>query len=101
MIFGFFVVGGQVYVGKTASADMQGQAQGFYALMAFGVGSFIGTFFNDALIKFYTKPEVLQGGTTVLKGNWGSIWLVTLACAIVCTVVMALLFNPKIDGKKA
>ncbi len=101
VIFGFFVVGGQVYVGKTASADMQGQAQGFYALMAFGVGSFIGTFFNDALIKFYTKPEVLQGGTTVLKGNWESIWLVTLACAVVCMVVMALFFNPKVDEKKA
>ncbi len=100
VIFGFFVVGGQVYVGKTASADMQGQAQGFYALMAFGVGSFIGTFVNDALIKFYTKPEVLEGGTTVLKGNWGSVWLVTLACALACTLVMALLFNPKPESGK-
>ena len=89
-----------MYVGKTATADMQGQAQGFYALMAFGVGSFIGTFFNDTLIKFFTKPEILQGGTTVLKGNWESIWLVTLVCAFVCTVVMALFFNPKVDEKK-
>lgn len=100
VIFGFFVVGGQVYVGKTASADMQGQAQGLYALMAFGIGSFIGTFVNDALIKFYTKPEVLQGGTTVLKGNWGMVWLVTLACAFVCLVVMTLLFNPKKEESK-
>ncbi len=100
VIFGFFIVGGQVYVGKTASADMQGQAQGFYALMAFGIGSFIGTFVNDALIKFYTKPEVLQNGSTVLNGNWGMVWLVTLVCALVCLIVMTLFFNPKREESK-
>lgn len=100
VIFGFFVVGGQVYVGKTASADMQGQAQGFYALMAFGIGSFIGTFVNDALIKFYTKPEILQTGSTVLTGNWKMVWLVTLACSLVCLIVMTLFFNPKKEESK-
>lgn len=101
VIFGFFVVGGQVYVGKTAPADMQGQAQGFYALMAFGVGSFIGTFVNDALIKFYTRPEVQPGGATTLVGNWESVWLATLVCAVVCLAVMAIFFNPKVDEAKA
>ena len=100
VIFGFFVVGGQVYVGKTASADMQGQAQGFYALMAFGIGSFIGTFVNDALIKFFTKPEVLQNGSTVLNGNWGMVWLVTLVCSVICLVVMTIFFNPKREESK-
>ncbi len=102
VIFGFFVVGGQVYVGKTAAEGMQGQAQGLYALMAFGVGSFIGTFVNDALIKFYTKSVLLADGTTtVLQGNWGSVWLVTLVCATACLAVMAIFFNPKLEDQKA
>lgn len=101
VIFGFFIVGGQVYVGKTATADMQGQAQGLYALMAFGIGSFIGTFVNDALIKFHTKPSLLSDGSTVLQGAWSSVWLVALACSVVCLAVMAIFFNPKLDEKKA
>jgi len=109
IVFGFLVVGGQVYVGKTAKPEMQGQAQGFYAMMAFGVGAFIGTFANDALIKYFTNPvtkAVLEDGLPlikdgkpvteiVLQGSWDTIWLVTLAISIVCVVVMALFFNPK------
>jgi hypothetical protein len=68
--------------------------------MAFGIGSFIGTFVNDALIKFYTKPEVLQNGSTVLNGNWGMVWLVTLVCSVICLVVMTIFFNPKREESK-
>ena len=91
IVFGFLVVGGQVYVGKTAKPEMQGQAQGFYAFIAFGIGSIIGAFANDALIKHYTKPNDLK----ILDGSWDMIWLVTLGISIVCLVVLALLFNPK------
>jgi sugar phosphate permease len=97
IIFGFFIVGGQVFVGKSAPADMQGQAQGFYGLMTFGFGSLIGTFANNALINHYTT----RNAEGVLVGSWDKVWLVTLACSVVLLVVMALLFNPKIDEKKA
>jgi len=49
------------------------------------------------VIKCDAKPEVLEGGTRVLKGSWDIIWLVTLACALACTMVMVLLFNPKME----
>ena len=91
IIFGFFVVGGQVYVGKTAPANMQGQAQGFYALMTFGVGSLIGTFANNAMINCYTK----RNADGLLVGEWDKVWLITAGCSVVLLIVMAMLFNPK------
>jgi hypothetical protein len=97
IIFGFFIVGGQVFVGKSAPADMQGQAQGFYGLMTFGFGSLIGTFANDKLINTYTS----RNDAGVLVGSWDKVWLVTLACSIVLMVVMIALFNPKVEEQKA
>ena len=90
IIFGFFVVGGQVYVGKTAPADMQSQAQGFYALMTFGLGSLIGTFANNSLINFYTT----RNDAGLMVGSWDKVWLVTFSISVVFLVVMALFFNP-------
>ncbi|MCL1921777.1 MAG: MFS transporter [Kiritimatiellaeota bacterium] len=101
IVFGFLVVGGQVYVGKTAKPEMQGQAQGFYAFVAFGIGSIIGAFANDALINKFTEKVAQEGGTYLKTGQWDKVWLVTLACSVICLVVMALLFNPKEDKQEA
>ena len=76
---------------------MQGQAQGFYGLMTFGFGSLIGTFANNTLINSFTQ----RNDAGVLVGAWDKVWLITLACSVVLLVVMALLFNPKIDEQKA
>ncbi len=97
IIFGFFIVGGQIFVGKSAPADMQSQAQGFYGLMTFGLGSLIGTFANNALINAFTK----RNDAGVLVGDWGKVWLITLACSAVLLIIMTLFFNPKIDEQKA
>jgi len=97
IIFGFFIVGGQIFVGKSAPADMQSQAQGFYGLMTFGFGSLIGTFANNGLINFFTK----RNDADVLVGAWDKVWLVTLICSVVLLVVMAIFFNPKFEEKKA
>jgi nucleoside transporter len=103
IIFGFFIVGGQVYVGKTAPAEIQGQAQGLYALMAFGIGSFIGTFANNELINHFTDPvkRLVEGKeVTLLEGSWDKVWLVTLVCSVICLVVMTIFFNPKKEEQK-
>ena len=97
IIFGFFIVGGQIFVGKSAPADMQGQAQGFYGLMTFGFGSLIGTFANNGLINSFTT----RNAAGVLEGSWDKVWLVTLACSAVLLVLMAVFFNPKLDEKTA
>jgi len=50
VIFGFFFVGGQVYVDKKAPAEIRAQAQGLIVLVCFGVGMLIGNFGNGAFI---------------------------------------------------
>ncbi len=97
IIFGFFIVGGQVYIGKTAPADMQGQAQGFYALMTFGVGSLIGTFVNNAMINCYTT----RNAQDLLIGEWDKVWMISAASSVVLLVIMTLLFNPKLETPNA
>lgn len=96
IIFGFFIVGGQVYIGKAAPAGMQGQAQGFYALMTFGVGSLIGTFVNNAMINSYTS----RNAEGLLIGAWDKVWLISAASSIALLVIMVLLFNPKPETLK-
>jgi len=50
VIFGFFFVGGQVYVDKKAPPEIRAQAQGLIVLVCFGVGMLIGNFGNGAFI---------------------------------------------------
>jgi len=58
LIYGFFFVGGQIYINKKAPKEMQAQAQGFIFLVTFGVGLLIGNFFNGELIDRYTTEKV-------------------------------------------
>ncbi len=52
VIFGFFFVGGQVYVDKKAPAEIRAQAQGLIVLVCFGLGMLIGNFTNQAFIDY-------------------------------------------------
>ena len=51
IIFGFFFVGGQIYVDKKAPKEIRAQAQGFMFLITFGIGMVAGNFFNASLIE--------------------------------------------------
>jgi MFS family permease len=52
VIFGFFFVGGQVYVDKKAPKEIRAQAQGLIVLVCFGLGMLIGNFTNGAFIDY-------------------------------------------------
>ncbi len=95
IIFGFFVVGGQVYVGKVAPPEMQGQAQGFYGLVTFGLGTLLGTFVNNRMINHYTS----RTDAGVLEGSWDRIWLISTALSVVLLILMVIFFNPKCDAE--
>ncbi|MHC4169150.1 MAG: MFS transporter [Planctomycetota bacterium] len=67
-IFGFFFVGGQVYVDKKAPAEIRAQAQGLIVLICFGIGMLIGTFFNVRVIESYTaESELVAAGYSIPK----------------------------------
>jgi len=83
IIFGFFFVGGQVYVDKKAPPDIRAQAQGLIVLICFGVGMLIGTFVNVRLIAHYTVDEVC---------NWNPVFMINALVTAVMLGAMSVLF---------
>jgi nucleoside transporter len=66
VIFGFFFVGGQVYVDKKAPAEIRAQAQGLIVLVCFGLGMLIGNFTNQAFIDYNAaESEPVAAGYTM------------------------------------
>ena len=90
IIFGFFFVGGQVYVDKKAPPEIRAQAQGLIVLICFGVGMLIGTFFNVELIERYTTDGVC---------NWNPVFVINALISAVLVVALCALFRD--DVKQA
>jgi MFS family permease len=92
VIFGFFFVGGQVYVDKKAPPEIRAQAQGLIVLICFGVGMLVGTYFNVKLIDHYTADEAV---------NWGPIWVIITTMSAVLFGLFAVFFRDDVSGKTA
>jgi nucleoside transporter len=90
IIFGFFFVGGQVYVDKKAPPEMRAQAQGLYFLLCYGIGLFVGTFINVKLIERYTTNGVC---------NWNPVFVIIAISSVVLLAALAVLFRE--DVKQA
>lgn len=90
IIFGFFFVGGQVYVDKKAPPEIRAQAQGLIVLICFGVGMFLGNLINVKLIAHYTADGVC---------NWNPVFVITAISSAVLLAAFALFFRD--DVKKA
>ncbi|MDI9430836.1 MAG: MFS transporter [Planctomycetota bacterium] len=92
VIFGFFFVGGQVYVDKKAPPEIRAQAQGFIVLVCYGVGMLAGTYFNVRLINTYTTDGVV---------DWNPIWVIITVMSAVLLGLFALLFRDSAASKTA
>ncbi|TWU39767.1 MFS transporter [Novipirellula artificiosorum] len=92
LIFGFFFVGGQIYIDKYAPRELRAQAQGFIFLMTFGIGLLIGNFVNGELIARHSVESIVDG-ETIIQYDWGYIWMVNLVISLVLLIVFALLFK--------
>ncbi len=55
LIYGFFFVGGQIYIDKKAPREIRAAAQGFIFLVTFGAGLFLGNYINGQLIQHYSS----------------------------------------------
>jgi nucleoside transporter len=92
IIFGFFFVGGQVYVDKKAPPEIRAQAQGLIVLICFGVGMLIGTFFNVELIERYTADGVC---------NWNPVFMITAIISTVVLVALVVLFKDDVRAAES
>jgi nucleoside transporter len=92
VIYGFFFVGGQVYVDKKAPPEIRAQAQGLIVLICFGIGMLAGTFVNVRLIDLYTVQKVT---------NWNPVWVIVTLMSGVLLVAYYALFRDDVMEKKA
>jgi nucleoside transporter len=84
LIFGFFYVGGQIYIDKKAPAELRSQAQGFIFLVTFGVGLLVGNLISGQIINHYKSDA---------SYNWDAIWGITTLMSVVLLLSFMLLFK--------
>lgn len=88
IIFGFFFVGGQIYIARKAPKEIQAQAQGFIFLVTFGLGLLVGNFVNGALIDHYTTTV-----NAVKAYDWKTIWAITTSLTVFLLGLFLVLFK--------
>ena len=84
VIYGYFFLGGQIYIDKKAPAGLRAQAQGFIFLVTFGVGLLIGNFISRQIIEMN-----LQNGVY----DWNTIWGITTLSSLALAVAMIVFFR--------
>jgi nucleoside transporter len=92
LIFGFFYVGGQIYIDKKAPEELKAQAQGFIFLMTFGVGLLVGNLIDGGIIGLFKDTS---GDVNIY--NWDKIWGFTTLFSILLLIVFTLF----IKGEKS
>jgi len=87
-IFGYFYLGGQIYIDRKAPVTLQSQGQGFIFFVTFGLGLLAGNFVNGEIIRYFSE-ETMAG----MVPDWGSIWGVTTAMALLVMLAFWLFFK--------
>ena len=90
--FNFFFVTGQIYVDRYAGSLLRASAQGFFALLTYGVGALIGSKLSGHMVEHFSA----EGGRA-----WSQIWLIPSVMAIAAFVFFAFLFSEqKREGRE-
>ena len=88
LIFGFFFVGGQMYIDKKVTDEHRNQAQGFIFLVTYGLGLLAGNLIDGEIIRLFTDIS-----TGVKVYDWNSIWGITLIYSMVLLIAFLALFK--------
>jgi nucleoside transporter len=94
LIFGFFYVGGQIYIDKRTPHELKSQAQGFIFLVTFGLGLLAGNLIDGEIIRLFHDKS---SGVRIY--DWDSIWGITSIFSIVLLVAFIALFKNDIAEK--
>jgi len=97
--FDFFFVTGQIYVDNKAPKEIRASAQGFIALITYGVGQGLGSILSG---------QVVDAFTTNGSKDWRMIWWIPCIFALIISVIFAAAFRdksraaaPALDGTPA
>lgn len=83
--YDFFFVTGQIYVDKKADKEIRASAQGFIALLTYGVGLGIGSLLSGKIVDLFTNPEGVK--------YWTSIWWVPCIFAAFVMILFYTMFK--------
>jgi nucleoside transporter len=87
--YDFFFVTGQIYVDKKSPGEIRASAQGFIALITYGVGIGLGSVVSGIIVDAFTV-----GGVK----HWSTIWWIPCAFAALIAIFFAITFrDPKYD----
>lgn len=90
LIFGYFYLGGQIYIDQKAPVELKAQAQGFIFFVTFGLGLLVGNFISGQIIDHYSDAV-----NTVRTYDWNHIWEITSAMSLVLLLAFIVLFKTK------
>ena len=90
--YDFFFVTGQIYVDKKAPREIRASAQGFIALITYGIGIGLGSIVSGKVVDAFTS-----GGIK----DWMMIWLIPCVFALAVSVLFALAFRDKESDEAA
>lgn len=95
--YDFFFVTGQIYVDNTAPKAIQASAQGFIALITYGVGMLIGARISGMVVERYqtTMAGVITGH------DWTTIWIIPAVMALAVIMLFALFFRDPVTAGEA
>ncbi len=93
--YDFFFVTGQIYVDNEAPEDVRASAQGFIALVTYGVGMVIGSNVAGYVAGHY---EIIENGEMVGHA-WRQIWIIpaVMAGVVMCLFILLFKDKPKAD----
>jgi nucleoside transporter len=89
--YDFFFVTGQIYVDKKAPAQMRASAQGFIALVTYGVGIGLGSILSNKVVEAFTTEGV---------EDWSTIWWVPCALAAAIAPFFAVTFKDRAESER-
>jgi|ERR1041384_665975 nucleoside transporter len=90
--YDFFFVTGQIYTDRKASRDIRASAQGFIALITYGVGIGVGSLLSGIIVDAFTKSGVK---------DWSTIWYIPCGFAAVIALFFALTFRETVSTQES
>ena len=90
--YDFFFVTGQIHVDRVAPARIRASAQGFIALLTYGLGMLVGAWISGYIV----QAQSITDASGAAGHAWQNIWLVPAAMAAVIILLFAVAFkNPR------
>ena len=86
--YDFFFVTGQIYVDKKSTPAVRGQAQGFFVLVTYGLGMFIGAQIAGALFNAF-----LGDAGVLTLARWQDFWLLPAGFALIVFLLFVFSFR--------